>query len=410
MADLKIIYIASNALPSEKAMSYQIFKNCEAFTKNNHKVQLLYMNRKDNFLKNNYEAIFNYYNIQKTFELKAIPFLQTYSLKKRFHFLWSLLDKKKTLYFVRKVTFSIFAILFILKNKKNIDIIYSRDKFSLFFLLLFKKLISVKLTFEIHNFSIKSKMRNFVAKHVDYCVVVTSFLKKRYVETGVKSNRIKIEPDGIDLEQFNISCTKNKARDELNLDKKIQIASYIGRFQTMDMEKGIPDIINSAINLNKELHNLYFYFVGGPLSLADKYRELIKNAGLSQDRFIFLDKQPVKDVPIWLKASDILLMPHPKKTFYSYFVSPLKMFEYMASKRPIVASKLPAIEEILTDKTNALLGIPGDAESIANNIKEILNNAKLGESLAKNAYEKVKNFTWDKRVNRIISFIKDKKC
>ena len=208
MADLKIIYIASNALPSEKAMSYQIFKNCEAFTKNNHKVQLLYMNRKDNFLKNNYEAIFNYYNFQKTFELKAIPFLQTYSLKKRFHFLWSLLDKKKTLYFVRKVTFSIFAILFILKNKKNIDIIYSRDKFSLFFLLLFKKLISVKLTFEIHNFSIKSKMRNFVAKHVDYCVVVTSFLKKRYVETGVKSNRIKIEPDGIDLEQFNISCTK----------------------------------------------------------------------------------------------------------------------------------------------------------------------------------------------------------
>ncbi len=173
------------------------------------------------------------------------------------------------------------------------------------------------------------------------------------------------------------------------------------------MEKGIPEIIESAKYLVKEFPKIRFYFVGGPLGREKKYRNIIDEIHLPQEMFVFLGKQPVKEVPYWLKASDILLMPHPKNIFYSYYVSPLKMFEYMASKRPIVGSKLPAIEEILTDGKNALLGKPGEPRSIEAHIRKLLLNRSLREELSDQAFRDVQEYTWEKRVTRIVEHLTD---
>ena len=70
---------------------------------------------------------------------------------------------------------------------------------------------------------------------------------------------------------------------------------------------------------------------------------------------VFVDRQPVTDLYKYLSASSVLLMPFPWTEHYAYYMSPLKMFEYMAMKRPIVASKLPSIEEVLRHKYNAIL-------------------------------------------------------
>jgi glycosyltransferase involved in cell wall biosynthesis len=94
-----------------------------------------------------------------------------------------------------------------------------------------------------------------------------------------------------------------------------------------------------------------------------------------------------------------------KTEFYSLHVSPLKMFEYMASKRPIVASRLPAIEEILTDNQNALLGEPGCPEDIAKNIETALSNTELSTKIASRAYTGVQEHTWEKRARRILNLI-----
>ena len=77
-------------------------------------------------------------------------------------------------------------------------------------------------------------------------------------------------------------------------------------------------------------------------------------------------------IPIWLKASDLLLMPHPREIFYQKYVSPLKLFEYMCSNKPIIASNLEAIREILKHKKNAFLVEPGSPISISKGIKELI--------------------------------------
>jgi len=396
---MNLLYIISNRLPTEKAQGYQSIKMAESFSKNSN-VSVFYPNRRNTKELNSINNIFEYYYVMKNFKLKKIPCWDLGFLKK--------IKLDKFWFYIHTISYAFFSVFYFLYIRKKIDIIYSRSIFAIYFFSIFYKKM---LVYEIHTFPQKKNSFRFkVAKRADKIIVITKKLKELYVEAGINKTKIFVEPDAVDLKQFDIILPKDKARAKLNIPNDRKIASYIGNFHTREMEKGIPEIIESTKYLFNEFSKLFFYFVGGPISREKKYRNIIEENKLSQDRFIFLDKQPVKDVPLWLKASDILLMPHPKNIFYSFYVSPLKMFEYMASQRPIIASKLPAIEEVLTDKTNALLGIPGDAESIANNIKTILNNAKLGESLAKNAYEKVKNFTWDKRANRIISFIKDKKC
>ena len=81
------------------------------------------------------------------------------------------------------------------------------------------------------------------------------------------------------------------------------------------------------------------------------------------------------------------------------------MFEYMASGRPIVASNLPAIKEILHDK-NAVLVRPDDPDSLAEGIKSIIDNRVLAEEISQKSRFDAENYTWQKRVDKILNFSK----
>jgi len=121
-----------------------------------------------------------------------------------------------------------------------------------------------------------------------------------------------------------------------------------------------------------------------------------------------LGRQEVKTVPIWLRSADILLMPHPNTIFYQKYVSPLKLFEYMCSKNPIIASNLPSIQEILEHKKNSYLVDAGSFESIAKGIEFIIRDKKFSSKIAKKAFNDVDNFSWFRRGKRINKFITER--
>jgi len=98
-------------------------------------------------------------------------------------------------------------------------------------------------------------------------------------------------------------------------------------------------------------------------------------------------------------------MPFPFNEHYAYFMSPLKMFEYMASQRPIVATNLPSTREVLNEN-NAVLVEPDDSEKLAKGIKKVLDNKELSQKIAEQAYLDVKKYTWEKRVKDIIKLLK----
>jgi glycosyltransferase involved in cell wall biosynthesis len=83
------------------------------------------------------------------------------------------------------------------------------------------------------------------------------------------------------------------------------------------------------------------------------------------------------------------------------FTSPLKLFEYMAAGRPIVASDLPSIREILAHERNALLITPGNPQAVTAAIRRLNDDRALGRRLAGQALIDAAEYTWAKRAERL---------
>jgi glycosyltransferase involved in cell wall biosynthesis len=99
--------------------------------------------------------------------------------------------------------------------------------------------------------------------------------------------------------------------------------------------------------------------------------------------------------------ADILALPNPASAIATRFTSPLKLFEYMAAGKPIVASDLPSIREVLHDNVNALLVEPGSAEAMAVAIRRLTQDRGLAARLARAAWEAAAQYGWDRRADKL---------
>ena len=85
-------------------------------------------------------------------------------------------------------------------------------------------------------------------------------------------------------------------------------------------------------------------------------------------------------------------------------MSPLKMFEYMASGNPIVSTDLPSIREVL-DESTAYLFDPNNSNDVTKRISEVLERYDEAQIKATKATQRVREFTWERRADDIIAFI-----
>jgi glycosyltransferase involved in cell wall biosynthesis len=97
----------------------------------------------------------------------------------------------------------------------------------------------------------------------------------------------------------------------------------------------------------------------------------------------------------------VLALPNPSSAISTLFTSPLKLFEYMAAGRPIVASDLPAIREVLHHDVDALLVAAGDPAALAAGIERVLADPGLARRLAEAALSAVPAYSWDRRAERL---------
>jgi len=134
-----------------------------------------------------------------------------------------------------------------------------------------------------------------------------------------------------------------------------------------------------------------------------KYHTLAIEDGI--DNISFIGQIPHKDTPKYLFASDILLALWSKDVPTINFCSPLKVFEYMASGRTIVAYGFPTIREVLNNKKNALLVEPESIEELKNAVDYALKEdvSFLGRNARNDVFE---NYSWIDRAKRILENIK----
>ncbi len=372
---MKLIYIANARIPTEKAHGFQIMKMCEVFSRQGIEVELVIPWR-FNPLKEN---PFDYYGIEKIFKITKVPS-------------FDLVKFGKLGFIIQSFSFAKFAFYYLIFKKA--DIIYARDALPLFWLSFFKKNIFWEVHAGVFNFATKRILRK--CKGI---ISISWGLKDFYRVKGADADKILVAPDGMDLKMFDIKISKKESREKLNLPGNKILVGYVGMLRTMGMEKGIDAAIKSLKFLDK---NVLLALVGGRDKDIEFYKKLSRDFNL-EGRVVFVGRVKHQLVPFYLKAFDVLIAPFPETEHYKFYMSPLKIFEYMASKRPIVASDLPSLREVLNGKNSILVALEGP-EILAEGIKKALDK-DLAKIISEQAYRDAQKYTWKKRAQKILDFV-----
>jgi glycosyltransferase involved in cell wall biosynthesis len=162
--------------------------------------------------------------------------------------------------------------------------------------------------------------------------------------------------------------------------------------------KGV-DVLIEAIARRPDLRGLV---VGGHPGERDLARlQALAHARGIADRVEFTGWRPPQDVAASLARCHALALPNVRSTISERYTSPLKLFDYLAAGRPIVASDLPAIREVLTDQVNGLLVEPGRADVLADALGRVLDDGALAERLSRKAFDDADRYSWDARAGRL---------
>ena len=229
-------------------------------------------------------------------------------------------------------------------------------------------------------------------------VVITKVLRQiladRYPFADVKN--IIVAPDGVDPARFDCIPSRDEARQILNLPKDIPIVGHIG---SLSPTNGVETIAN----LVARMPEIHFLMVGdrGRGGALNYLKEVAYNSGATSN---LTTPGNVKnsEVPLWLSACDVLLLANRIAPGWdnrnALWTSPLKMFEYMASGKPIVASDQPVLREILDDGT-AVFVPSTDADAWAGAVTALLQDPVRANFLGMAARRRVtKCYTWRARV------------
>jgi glycosyltransferase involved in cell wall biosynthesis len=362
---MKIIYIANSPMPSRSANSIHVMKMCQSLAKNGSEVLLLIpVNLKNIFSKTD---IFNFYEIRQEFKIKRILTLpgrgmilfyllaSVYSIFKRVDFIY-------TRQIEAAVLASIDHIKFILEMHS--DLIDGLDKF------LFKRILKSKYFLKL--------------------VLISNNLKAKFDKYEFDYKKIKILPDAVDINVFN-------SKEHIN-NKRIRVG-YGGH---LFKGRGI-EIIEA---LASSMSDLDFYIWGGTEELINYWKDRTKNI----ENIYFKGFVRSNSLAEGLANCNILLMPYQKEVAVFgnkgntvQWMSPMKMFEYMATGRPIVASDLSALREILRNDYNAILVSCDNIEEWEFAIKRLVDNPELAKIIGDNARrDVVKKYTWDIRAKEVL--------
>jgi len=377
---MKIAYFASSRLPSCKANSVQVLRMCEAMAMAGHEVRLF---ARAGSPAMNPEEIFRYYGVEPVFSLRLIT--------------------APSAWFIGGMLYGSLAAAAMFRDKWQPDIIYGRNLYAL----LAASACGSDLYYESHAAPANQGRRLlerilFALPAFKKLIVINQKLREFYFEgfPGLRQSEktaIVVAHDGATEPEKHFLHLQPITRP----DKK-PVIGYAGGLYP---GKGIEIIMQLA----QRLPGCVFRIAGGSEAEVNRWRSYYR-----ADNLEFIGHLPHAAVREFLAGCDLLVAPYRTRVSsdpsgagdIAAWMSPLKIFEYMAVGRPIVAARLPAIEEILTDWRNALLVEPDNIEAWVNAIKRLLGDRKLADHMSRQAQnDLIASYTWQARVSRIFTSI-----
>ena len=220
-------------------------------------------------------------------------------------------------------------------------------------------------------------------------VTISERLRPAYERHGLAAKQLFILEDAVDFERWQNAPGKEVARQNLDLPDRFT-AVYFGHLY---QHRGIEDIFAAAL----EMPEVNFLIVGGtPEDVRKRKHEAVGLANVTLTGFV-----ENAFIPQYCAAADCILVPYSAHLPQADIMSPLKLFESMATSRPIIASGLPAIRRHLNDK-NSILVLPDSGPSLVGGIKSLRDGTVDGAALAGQALNDVRPNTWLARARRML--------
>jgi len=232
---------------------------------------------------------------------------------------------------------------------------------------------------------------------VDLMLAVSESLRSHMQRSGVDDARIQILPNAVNPELFRMASEGSEIRKRLNLDGHFTVG-FVGTFRPWH---GVELLLAAFEDLHRMDPLTHLLLVGdGPLRPG--FENQIRNAGL-QGAVTFAGRIAHQDVPQYLAAMDVAVAPYP--ILDEFYYSPLKLFEYLAAGRPVVASRVGQVAEILMDGATGLLFEPGDRAGLVRCLQRLRKNATLRSELGRNAAAVCSEHTWNRNAARVIHWV-----
>jgi glycosyltransferase involved in cell wall biosynthesis len=217
-------------------------------------------------------------------------------------------------------------------------------------------------------------------------IVISDSLKKQLIQYGVDGDKIHVVPNGVHPDQFYPEIGDNGLRKSLGLEDKFVI-TYTGTFGRWH---GVEVLAEAVQHIVKLIPNAVVLFVGDG-DLRPRIEEITKRDGVS-DRIMITGFVPFTTIPNYLAFADVTVSPCINNDDNEFFNSPVKLFEYMAMGKPIVASSVGQQGVVIEHGVNGLLHQEKNPEELAQRIYEVYKDknfaTKLGLEARRRAIEK----------------------
>ncbi|NOZ36716.1 MAG: glycosyltransferase family 4 protein [Gammaproteobacteria bacterium] len=237
-------------------------------------------------------------------------------------------------------------------------------------------------------------------RHVDKVFPVSSVLKQSLLDAGVDTDKIVVNPNGVDVRRFDSALLSRRAvlRQRYGIPEDSFVIGYLGG---MEAFRRLPELIESySLLANGDGKNKFFLFVVGDGQHSSVVKKELSRR-CPQDSYLQLGWQDHQDVPQILATFDLAVMPYTLD-----YCSPLKLFEYMAMGLPTIGPNTPSVRELFSDEEQLWL-VPQDVagpEYLAKLMRRLADDSAYRSSVAKKGCHWVKeNYTWHANAVRVVS-------
>ena len=291
------------------------------------------------------------------------------------------------------------------------DVMITRYSLYRFSTLLLSKLKKIPVILEV-NAPMAYEMRKFQKEFVylpflpewverqsfqaaDALIVVSEELKNYIVRQGVTADKIAVVPNGVDMARFQKMAKSEEILNRYSIAQNSLVVGFTGSFNHWH---AVDSMLDAFAKLVQKYPHLVLLLVGDGFG-RPALEEKVKAMHLA-DHVVFTGLVPHDEIPRYLAVMDIMIAPYPALDFF-YF-SPLKIFEYMAMGKPVIAPAIGQINLLIDHGMTGLLYPVGDQASMEKAFAIVIEDGGARKKMGEEARKAIMlNYTWQKTAEKI---------